>query len=271
MYYFKYKMKLVLTEKKKINKLVTIFRHLKGIVTDVNLIMSDEMFYIQSMDSTHACLVEIKILSGWFDKYKVDKDETLGINSEILFKVIDCWKEGQEISIYTKNNNNNLFIDFNGEKQVTKMFQLPLIYIDSDVMDIPEKEYDVDLVLKSNDLKELVNELQIFNNNVIFKCSSDKENVIIEANGGMGAMQVEIKDEDILEFAIQEDLDLSVTYALMYINTMCNFSKLNDSVYIHISEDIPLKMHYSLDEKDSTESENYVKFYLAPKIDDDDD
>ena len=263
-------MKLAITNKKKINQLVTIFRHLKGIVVDVNLILSEEMFYIQSMDSSHACLVEIKLTSDWFDKYTLKEDEVLGINSEILFKVIDCWKEGQEITIYTKNNNNNLFIDFNGEKQVTKKFQLPLIDIDSDIMDIPEKDYDVDLLLKSNDFKELISELSIFNSTIIFKCSSDDEKVIIDANGGMGAMQVEIKDDDILEFAISEDLELSVTYALSYINTMCSFSKLNDSVYIHSSDDVPMKLHYSLDDKDSSESENYVKFYLAPKIDDDD-
>ena len=263
-------MKLAITDKKKINQLVTIFRHLKGIVVDVNLILSKEMFYIQSMDSSHACLVEIKIMSNWFDKYTLKTDEVLGINSEILFKVIDCWKDGQEITIYTKNNNNNLFIDFQGEKQVIKKFQLPLIDIDSDVMDIPEKDYDVDLLLNSNDFKELISELSIFNNTIMFICNSDDEKVIIEANGGMGGMQVEIKDDNILEFAISEDLELSVPYALSYINTMCSFSKLNDSVYIHSSEDVPMKLHYSLDEKDSTESENYVKFYLAPKIDDDD-
>jgi len=263
-------MKLAITDKKKINQLVTIFRHLKGIVVDVNLILSEEMFYIQSMDGSHACLVEIKLTRDWFDKYTLKEDEVLGINSEILFKVIDCWKEGQEITIYTKNNNNNLFIDFNGEKQVTKKFQLPLIDIDSDIMDIPEKDYDVDLLLKSNDFKELISELSIFNSTIIFKCSSDDEKVIIDANGGMGAMQVEIKDDDILEFAISEDLDLSVTYALSYINTMCSFSKLNYCVYIHSSDDVPMKLHYSLDDKDSSESENYVKFYLAPKIDDDD-
>ena len=43
-------MKLVLTEKKKINQLVTIFRNLKGIVTDVNIRLTNESFYIQSMD-----------------------------------------------------------------------------------------------------------------------------------------------------------------------------------------------------------------------------
>ena len=130
-------MKLVLTEKSKINQLVVIFRHLKGIVTDVNIVISKEKFYIQSMDSSHACLVEINIEASWFDNYEVDEDEVLGINSEILFKIIDCWKEDQEITIYTKND--NLFIDFIGTKHMDKQFSLPLIDIDSDMMEIPER------------------------------------------------------------------------------------------------------------------------------------
>ena len=262
-------MKLVITEKSKINQLVVIFRHLKGIVTDVNIVISKEKFYIQSMDSSHACLVEINIEASWFDNYEVDEDEVLGINSEILFKIIDCWKEDQEITIYTKNNN-NLFIDFVGSKHMDKQFSLPLIDIDSDIMEIPEKEYDVDLLLKSDDFKELISELAIFNSCLNLHCSSEDEEVVIKANGGLGSMQVVIKNDDILELAISEDLNLSVTYAISYINTMCSFSKLNKAVYIHSSDDIPLKLHYSLDDCDSENSKNFVRFYLAPKMMDDD-
>ena len=167
-------MKLVITEKSKINQLVVLFRQLKGIVLDVNIFVTKEKLYIQSMDSSHACLVEINIQSSWFNDYVVNEDEVLGINSEILFKIIDCWKEDQEITIYTKNNN-NLFIDFVGSKHIDKQFSLPLIDIDSDVMIIPEKEYDVDLVLKSDDFKELISELAIFNTCLNLHCSAEDD------------------------------------------------------------------------------------------------
>ena len=41
--------------------------------------------------------------------------------------------------------------------------------------------------------------------------------------------------------------------------------KLNKDIHIHCSENVPLKLHYSLDEGDS---KNYVRFFIAPKIDD---
>ena len=36
----------------------------------------------------------MNILKEWFDTSL--KDEVTGINTEMLFKVIDCWKEGRE-------------------------------------------------------------------------------------------------------------------------------------------------------------------------------
>ena len=44
---------------------------------------------------------------------------------------------------------------------------------------------------------------------------------------------------------------------------MSNFNKLGNVCSIHISENIPLKLKYALDDK------SYMKFYLAPKINDD--
>jgi proliferating cell nuclear antigen len=263
-------MKIVISNKKKVDKLVTIFRHLKSIVIDVNLNFTDKGLYIQSMDSSHACLVEISIRNEWFDKFTIKKDEVLGINTEMLFKVIDCWNEGQEITIYTNNKKTNrLFIDFTGEKKPKKKFNLPLIDIESDILEIPEKDYDVDLSLKSNEFKELITELAIFNNTINFECKSDSDKINIKAEGQLGTMEVEITDEDINEMAITENLTLSVSYAISYICTMCNFSRLNKDVYIHSSEDVPIKIHYSIDEQDSIESKNYIRFYLAPKLYDD--
>lgn len=263
-------MKLVLSDKQKVDKLVVVFRHLKSIVIDVNINLSGDGLYIQSMDNSHVCLVEMNILKEWFDKYSIKKDEVIGINTEMLFKVIDCWKEGQEITIYTNNKKSNrLFIDFTGENKPLKKFELPLIDIDSEILEIPEKEYEVDLALKSNEFKELISELAIFNNTINFTCNSNEEKVCIKADGELGTMNVEITDNDILEFNILENLSLSVTYAISYICTMCNFSRISDDVYIHSSGDVPLKLHYSFDDKNSEESENYIRFYLAPKFDDD--
>ena len=78
-------MQLVITDKSKVNQLVAIFRHLNGIVTDANINLKPDSIYIQGMDSSHACLVEINIEKSWFDDFECD-DGTMGVNCEMLFK-----------------------------------------------------------------------------------------------------------------------------------------------------------------------------------------
>ena len=254
-------MQLVISDKSKVNQLVAIFRHLNGIVTDANINLKPDSIYIQGMDSSHACLVEINIETSWFDDFECEEG-VMGVNCEMLFKIIDCWKEGQKITIYSKHFD-KLSVDFEGGNHLTKRFEIPLIDIDADVMDIPEVEYQVDLCLKSADLKELVGELSLFNDVLQLNCSEEK--VVLKAHGDSGCATIEIKDSDIEEYAVEEDLSLSVSFGIRYINAVCAFQKLNKDIYIHCSENVPLKLHYSLDEGDS---KNYVRFFIAPKIDD---
>ena len=51
-------------------------------------------------------------------------------------------------------------------------------------------------------------------------------------------------------------------YALKYFLWIMEYSVISDSVSIHVSNKIPMKVVYSLGE------ENYIKFWLAPKFDD---
>ena len=53
-------------------------------------------------------------------------------------------------------------------------------------------------------------------------------------------------------------------------------SKINKKVQIHISDDIPLKIQYGMDtfmdndddDDDDESDKNYIRFFLAPKIED---
>ena len=53
---------------------------------------------------------------------------------------------------------------------------------------------------------------------------------------------------------------------MRYVAQVCAFERISENIYFHCSNDKPVNLHYSLDEKDSSESENYVRFFIAPKI-----
>ena len=96
----------------------------------------------------------------------------------------------------------------------------------------------------------------------------DWETINLTANGEMGKMTAAIKEENIVEYAIEEDTTVDLIISIKFIQTMCGFSKISDVAYLHCSNNRPVKLHYSLDDEDSADSANYVRFFVAPKIDD---
>ena len=59
---------------------------------------------------------------------------------------------------------------------------------------------------------------------------------------------------------VEEDLEFTCSYSLKQISNMAQFFKLTGDLYLNISNDMPFKLLYKLDE------ENYLRFFLAPKV-----
>ena len=156
-------MEVVLTSAKKVQIFADIFRNLKNILTDVNISFSEIGLYIQGMDVTHALLVELKIKKEWFDNYNVTKNITMGINCETFFKILNCLKDDQNIKLNFDEDDDKLSISFSEGESISKDFELNLMEIDAELMDIPEKEYQMDICLKSQEFTDLIKELTIFN------------------------------------------------------------------------------------------------------------
>ena len=257
-------MELSLTDKAKVGKLVTIFRYLKNLSEMVNINLTKSLFYIQGLDASHACMSEVAICASWFDSYESD-NMTLGVSCDILFKVINCWKEGQQIKLHAENGGDKLYIDFEGEGYLDKYFALPLIDIEADIFEIPKTEYPVDLMISSGIFKELIDEMAVFNDTLKFNCEEDS--ISFQSDGDSGKMSTTIKDDDIEILVVEEDYILDIAVGLNYIAQTCNFHKVNEFVFIHCSNEVPINIHYSLDNKNSDESESYVRFFVATKID----
>jgi hypothetical protein len=89
-------------------------------------------------------------------------------------------------------------------------------------------------------------------------------------------MDAVMKTDDILYYAIGEDTNLDLNFALNYINMMVAFGKINKKVQIHITKDMPMKIQYGMDtfmdndddDEEEQKDKNYIRFFLAPKIED---
>lgn len=271
-------MKIVIKDPVKVKQFTTVFKHLKHISEDINLIFNEDKLYSQGMHPSHASLFELNLNKEWFSEYDVDREILLGVNCEILFKVINCISDGQHIIISLSENGDKLIFDFQGKGSIHKKFEISLMTIDTELMEIPsDVEYSADVVMSSDQLNSLISQLSIFGEKMKIRCNEEKIN--ISCSGDTGKMTLDIKEEDIMEYALEENEDGSfckteeVTYSLSFINTFCLFSKLNKKVSFHISSEYPFKMMYDLDnwmddddEEDSEGSTNWIKFFVAPKL-----
>ena len=158
-------------QKNKVKQFETIFKHLKNISVDVNLIFKEDGLYTQGMCPAHTSLFELNIVKDWFKQYEFDKEVVIGVNCEMLFKCVNCLEEGQEIKFRKLQKKlDNLKLTFTGENTVKKEFILPAMSIDTEQMEIPEVDYALDIVMLSEQLESFINELSIFGSVVSVNC-----------------------------------------------------------------------------------------------------
>lgn len=256
-------MKLTIEDSKKAAKFDVLFGNLSGLTDLVNIYIEDEGLHMQGMDSSHICLFDAKLTEEWFTTYERDSDdqELVSVPSRIFQKVLSTYKPDQNIVITIEGNNCKLQMDFiGGEKTCDKYFELPLIEEGSDLMNIPSDDSEIDMIITSKKLTDLVSQFEIFDQVLTFDMSEEK--VLMNASGDDGSMtaKLSLEDSQLIDYAVVEGLNLRVSFALRYIKLMTAFNKLSEEVKLELSSDKPLFMSYDIGD------ESYLKLALAPKI-----
>ena len=126
------------------------------------MVVTEEKLYMQGMDSTHALLFELEMKKQWFDEYNVVEKDTFGIHCETFFKIINCFNNGQYISMKATPQDDNITIMFEGENQISKIFELSRIELDDNDLEIPDVEYEADIGFDSNVFSGLIKETRNF-------------------------------------------------------------------------------------------------------------
>lgn len=76
---------------------------MKELCSEVNWDISSTGIQMQSMDSSHVCLIAFELRADGFEHFRCDRPQTLGINLANLGKILKCagkW-HGVQVQIST--------------------------------------------------------------------------------------------------------------------------------------------------------------------------
>jgi proliferating cell nuclear antigen len=243
----------------------SLFQHIKLFSEHVNISFTETGMYMQCMDHSHVSIMELNLPTNWFDRYECNVASTIGLSSVILFRILGAREKTQQIHlVYSGDDSDRLMIHLTSDNknEFDKHFEMPLIDVDQESMEIPEVDYQSEISLSSQQFASIINQLKMFGDNMEFQCSEEKI-MLASTSQDQGKMFVEIEIDDISAFAIDEGKELNLSFSLTYLHNMCLYNKLAKEVELKFSENYPMKLVYNLDGEEGT-----MVFFLAPKIND---
>merc|ERR1711881_108870 len=168
---------------------------MEDLCKDVNFDCSEKGIQVQSMDSSHVALVSLLLRESAFADFKCDRPTSLGMNVDSLSKVFKICGPNDSLKLKWQNDADTLnFQCENSEDDRIADFDLKLMQIESEHMEIPEQQYKVVAKLPSAEFQKVCRDLREFGETMTV--TATKEGVKFSVSGDLGAGNVFIKPRD---------------------------------------------------------------------------
>jgi len=190
-----------------------------------------------------------------------------------MAKVLKCAGNEDVITLKAEDSGDAVTFMFESPKQTRiSHFSLKLMDLDSEHLGIPETDYKCVVKMPASEFQRICREISIIGDTV--KISASKEGVKFTVSGDMGTGSIMCKQnasvddekEDTVQIKLEEEV--SLTFALRYLNFFAKATPLSDQVTLKMSEDVPLVVEYKIgaEEEGNKDGMGHIRFYLAPKI-----
>merc|ERR1712113_1035435 len=239
---------------------------IKELCKDVNFDCSEKGLQVQAMDSSHVALVSLLLRESAFAEFKCDRATSLGMNVDSLGKILKMC--GPTDSLKLRWQNDADIVNFqceSGEDDRIADFDLKLMQIESEHMEIAEQQYKVAAKLPSAEFLKVCRDLKEFGETMQIHASKEGIRFSVQGDVGTGNVMLKPRDSEKLEEKVTLTVHegVTATFALRYLVTFSKAAPLCSTVELGLGPDSPLSVKYELENADN----GYMQFYLAPKID----
>lgn len=243
-----------------------VLESVKDLVNDANFDCSSTGFSLQAMDSSHVSLVALMLRSDGFEHFRCDRTLSMGMNLGNMAKMLKCAGNDDIITMKAEDSGDTVTFMFESPSQERiSDFELKLMDIDSEQLGIPDTDYSATIKMPAGEFQRICRDLSSIGDTVVV--SVTKDGVKFSTTGDIGKANITVrqntavdKQEDQTVIDLQEPVTL--TFALRYLNSFAKATPLSPFVILSMSKELPIVVEYRIADM------GHVKFYLAPKIED---
>jgi len=206
-------------------------------------------------DRAMVAVVDFKLPATIFDKFEVDKEQTIAVNMTNLVSVLKRIAGNEKLELELKDNK----LEIKMKNASTRKFMVPLLDItQEEIPPINQLDFKARVKIKADILKNGIEDADIVSDSIVFEASKDSFN--LRASGDISSTELTLeKGNDAL-------LDINATgvviarYPLDYLKKIIKASKLADEINLRWSKDYPVRMDFTSVDKVS------LGFVLAPRV-----
>ena len=210
----------------------------------------EDKMVLKAMDPSQISMVSFEMPKSAFKDYKVDEKQSVGIDFAELSRVTRRAKNDDTIIL--ELNGNKLEAEFMGKTK--RKFVLSLIDA-TPHPNQPKIEFDADIKVSANDFKDVLGDVELVSNYVVFEAKGSSLKISSESESGKA--DVEFPKDALLEVKINEPS--RSMFPLEYIKNMVKNTDISNVIEIQLKKDAPMKLSYAVGGAN-------IEYFLAPRI-----
>merc|ERR1711934_691514 len=232
------------------NLLKKVLESLKDLLTEATWDCADTGIQLQAMDNSHVSLVSVNLRADGFDKFRCDRQLSMGMNLTSMSKILRCAAANDIITIKAQDQADTVTFMFESPNQEKVAdYEMKLMNLDQEHLGIPETDYAAVIKLPSSEFQRIIKDLSQFGE-------------IVTGNIKLAQTANVDKEEEAVTIDMQEPVTL--TFPCRYLNMFTKASCLAPQVSLSMSPEVPLVVEYKIGDI------GHIRYYLAPKIEDED-
>jgi proliferating cell nuclear antigen len=249
------------------NAIKTLFEVLKEILHDVNIFFDSNGMRIMTVDGSQVALIHLFLEASNFEEYKCERPLHLGVNMTNMFKLLKTATNHDTLVLFMENDVNfELGIQIeNAEKRTKTIFNLKLLDVDIEALQMPEIEFDSVITMPSLYFQRLCKDMSNISDTLTI--TSNKSQITLSCKGDFASQETIIEDNvnmvEGLSFNQTSGDKVRGSYHLKYLVLFNKASSLCNTMELFMKNDFPLILKYKV------ANLGELRLCLAPKVDDD--